>query len=367
MRDSVRVARRRARHGLRLLAATSVAALLVTGCSLLPTEQVSLGNTAIQLPPAPAPPTVAVAQGNVVLSAQIAGQVQSTHVQNLYFSSGGRVTAVNVQNGQTVRAGQVLASLDVASLQYQIQDEQLAIARDQLTIQENQQADQAQPPTDQNQAQQQALQQNQDQLALQQDQTNLASLQQQLSQDEVLAPFAGVVNDVAVADGDQVQSYQVVMDISDPSSLAFIADLDSTTAGELAIGDKFSMTMTAEKGQTLTGTVSSIVIPTASQIAAAQESGNPNGIPQPQCTLTVTGVAGQPPLGATFSATIDIQTATNVLYLPTDAIHEFNGGAYVDVYAKGVINEAPVTIGLQGDTETQLLTGVKLGQEVVEP
>ena len=350
-----------------LMAVGSIATAVCAGCSLLPSEQVSLGTTAIQLPPSPPPPTVAVAQGNVALSAQIAGQVQSTKVQNLYFNNGGRVTQLNVQNGQSVKNGAILASLDTGDLSYQIDDANLGIQRDQLTIQQDNQQAAAQPPTDQNQANQLALQQNQDQLALQQDQTNLAALQKQLQQDEIVAPFAGVVNDVAISSGDQVQAYEVVMDISDPTSQAFTAQLDQTTASELNIGDQFALTMTAEKGQAFTGTITSVTIPTPDEIAAAEQSGNPNGIPQPQCTLAVTGFSGQPPLGATFTAVITVQSATNVLYLPTDAVHQFNGGAYVDVYANGVINEVPVTIGLQGDTDTQIATGLTAGQQVVEP
>ncbi len=356
------------RGGRRWLAAVAASALCVAGagCSLLPKEQVALGSATIQLPPAPAPPTTKVAQGNVVLSAVIAGQVQSTHIQNLYFAAGGRVTAVAVQNGQSVRAGQVLASLDVSSIQYNIQNANLAIARDQLALQQLQAQDAASPPTNQNEAQQQALQQEQDTLALRQDQANLANLQQQLAQNEIIAPFSGVVNDVAVSAGDQVQSYQVVMDISDPTSEAFISNIDSTTATQLAVGDAFTMTMTSQPNKTYQGTIAAIVIPTTAEITAAEESGNPNGVPQPNCTLNVTNYSGQPILGATFSATIDIQQAKNVLYLPSSTIHQFNGGAYVDVYTKGVISEVPVTIGLQGNTDTQIMSGLKLGQEVVE-
>lgn len=346
---------------------TAVVAVFASGCALLPTEQVSLGNATIQLPPTPPPPTVAVKQGDIELSAQVAGQVQSTNVQNLYFDNGGRVTTLNVQNGDLVHAGDVLATLDIGDLQFQIEDDQLALKRDGLTLQQVQQQTQASPPTNQDQASQVAIQMNQAQLALQQDQTNLAQAQQQLQKNEIVAPMSGVVNDVAVSAGDQVQSYQVVMTISDPSTQAFIAKLDSTTATELAAGDAFVMTMAAVKNTTYHGTIASVVIPTPDEIAAAEQSGNPNGIPQPQATLTVSDYPGQPPLGATFSATIVIQQAKNVLYLPSDAIRPFNGSAYVETYKNGVISEQPVVIGLQGDTATEVQSGVTLGEEVVEP
>ena len=348
-------------------AAAAVAALMSTGCALLPTEQVSLGDTTIQLPPTPPPATVAVQQGDVELSAQVAGQVQSTHIQNLYFNTSGRVTALNVQNGDQVHAGDVLATLDVSDLQFQIRYDQLAVDRDQLAMQQLQQQQQSSPPVNQDQAQQVAIQMHQQQLTLDQDQTNLDKADKQLQDNEIIAPFSGVVNDVAVSAGDQVQAYQVVMNISDPSTQAFIAKLDSTTAKELSVGEPFTMTMAAQKNTTYHGTIASIVIPTEDEIAAAEQSGNPNGIPEPQATLSVSDYGGRPPLGAAFSATIIIQQAKNVLYLPSDAIRPFNGSAYVEIYQNGVISENPVVIGLQGDTATEVQSGVTLGEKVVEP
>lgn len=347
--------------------AAALVAVGASGCSLLPTEPVSLSNVKIQLPPPPAPLTVKVQQGNVTLSAQVAGQVQSTHVENLYFVSGGRVGSVSVSNGQTVSQGQVLASLDTGSLPFNIQSGQLAVQRDQLAIAQLQQQDQASPPLNQDQAQQQAIQMEQAQLTLQQDQTNLANQQQQLANDEVIAPFSGVVNDVAVNPGDQVTGYQVVMDISDPSSQAFIANPDSTTAQELSVGVPLTLTMSTNPKQTFHGTIASIFVPTAAQIAAAEQSGNPNGIPVPQATLHVTDYPGTPPLGATFSATIIMQEAKNVLYLPADAVHQFGGSSYVELYQNGVITDQPIQVGLQGDTDWEITKGVKVGEEVVEP
>lgn len=353
----------------RLVAVFGVAlmTLVPAGCGLLPAEQVSMGNVQINLPPPPAPLTVKVLQGDVALSAQVAGQVQSTNVQNLYFNSSGRVAAVNVVNGALVNAGQVLASLDSGNLPFNIENDQLAIKKDQLALQQIQQQDLASPPLNQDQATQQALQMQQAQLGLQQDQTNLASDQKQLGNDEVVAPFHGVINDIAMNPGDQVSGFQVVMDISDPASQAFIAKLDSTTAQELSPGVPFSLTLSANNKVTYHGKIATVVVPTPDEIAAAEQTGNPNGIPVPEATLDVTDYQGVPPLGATFSATIQIQDAKNVLYLPTDAVHQFNGSSYVDLYNNGVITEQPVTVGLQGDTTWEIQTGVKAGEEVVEP
>ncbi len=359
--------RRGAARWLKALGGCVLLTAVMAGCSLLPSEPVSVGNVKIQLPPPPAPITVKVRQGDVTLSAQVAGQVQSTHVQNLYFSNGGRVASVAVTNGQSVAAGQVLASLATGGLPFAIRSEGLAIKRDQLAVEQLQAQDQATPPLNQDQAQQQAIQMQQAQLALQQDQTNLANDQSQLSMDEVIAPFGGVVNDVAVNPGDQVAAFQVVMVISDPRTQAFIAQPDSSTAQVLTVGMPFTMTLSTGDKTTYHGTIASVVVPTAAEIAAAEQSGNPNGIPVPQATLDVTDYAGTPPLGAAFTATILLQQAKNVLYLPADAVHEFGGSSYVELYKNGVISDQPVQVGLQGDTDWAITSGVTAGEEVVEP
>lgn len=334
---------------------------------MLPRPSVTNPNVKITLPPPPTPTTVAVKQGDVTLSAQLSGQVQSTEVQNLYFTNGGRVTAVAVRNGQQVKAGQVLASLDSGSLPYDIQGQEITIKRDQLNITQIEAQDQANPPLNATEAEQQAVQLDQAQLALQQDENTLSNQQQQLARDEVVAPFSGVVNDIVIVPGDAVSSYQVVMDISDPHTLAFVAHPDSTTASELTVGAAFTMTMNTGSAGTYHGTIAQVTVPTQQQIAAAEATGNPNAIPQPEAVLDVTDYPGSPPLGATFSATIILNQAKNVLYVPAGVVRVFGGSAYVELFQNGAIIDQPVKVGLEGDTDWQISSGVTAGEEVVEP
>lgn len=344
----------------------TAAALVLSGCGLLPTEPVSMGNVHIKLPPPPPLPTVAVQQGTVSLTAQVAGRITSTRVQNLYFHDPGRVASLKVQDGSVVTAGQVLASLYTGTLAYQVQGDALAVSRARLALTQIQQQDQLNPPTTAQEAAAQALQMHQAVLNLRQDELILAQIQHHTAHTEVIAPFSGVVNDVAISPGDVVQAFEVVMDISDPSTQAFIVKLDSTTAQELTVGTPFTLTMTADPKTTLTGRVASISIPTSAEIAAAEQSGNPSGIPSDQATLQVQGLAQQPPLGAAFTAVIRMQQQKHVLYVPSDAVRQFNGTAYVELDHNGVLTEQPVHLGLQGDTTTAIVSGVHVGEKVVE-
>lgn len=73
-------------------------------------------------------PTVAtVTQGNVVQSVVLSGRTKSASAVDLGFADQGRVSAVNVSEGNKVHAGQVLATLDYSDLSASLKNAQAAL------------------------------------------------------------------------------------------------------------------------------------------------------------------------------------------------------------------------------------------------
>jgi multidrug efflux pump subunit AcrA (membrane-fusion protein) len=70
------------------------------------------------------PVTAQATTGTIVSSVSLSGSVASSSVKELNFGSAGTVTAVNVVPGDKVTTGQVLATIDDASLNVQIQTAQ---------------------------------------------------------------------------------------------------------------------------------------------------------------------------------------------------------------------------------------------------
>jgi macrolide-specific efflux system membrane fusion protein len=62
-----------------------------------------------------------------------------------------------------------------------------------------------------------------------------------------------------------------------------------------------------------------------------------------------------------------VQTASNVLQLPSAAITTTGSISTVKVLTKGVQKVTTVTLGLVGSSYTQIVSGVTEGQTVVEP
>ncbi len=73
-------------------------------------------------------PTVAtVTQGNVVQSVVLSGRTKSASAVDLGFASQGRVSAVNVSEGDKVHAGDVLATLDYSDLSASLKNAKAAL------------------------------------------------------------------------------------------------------------------------------------------------------------------------------------------------------------------------------------------------
>ena len=90
-------------EGLRRFGRTSGAGLLAAAVALA-------ACTSSSAPPQP--PTARVERTTVVTAVSSSGALAASSEQNLGFLKGGRLTAVNVQVGDRVTAGQVLATLD---------------------------------------------------------------------------------------------------------------------------------------------------------------------------------------------------------------------------------------------------------------
>jgi multidrug efflux pump subunit AcrA (membrane-fusion protein) len=71
--------------------------------------------------------------------------------------------------------------------------------------------------------------------------------------------------------------------------------------------------------------------------------------------------------GMTADASVVDQTATNALYIPSAAITTTGTRSTVELLQNGATTVTPVTTGLVGNSDTQILSGLKAGDVVVEP
>lgn len=99
-------------------------ALLISSCSPQGRQQTP---TPVPTPAAIQKPTYQVQRGTVAKVLRLQGRVSPVNQQNLFFRSDGYVRTVNSSRGDQVKAGDVLAELELGDLDIQLSQAQLAL------------------------------------------------------------------------------------------------------------------------------------------------------------------------------------------------------------------------------------------------
>lgn len=209
------------------------------------------------------------------------------------------------------------------------------------------------------------------QLSVQKAQEALDQANQNLSNYYVTAPFAGTIAAVPANVYDQASSGTTVATLITTEQYADLS-LNEVDAAKIQLGEKATLTFDAIPDLTLTGTVAQL---------------DPVGtVTQGVVTYDVrVGFDTQDPRVKTgMSVNADIQTAVaeNTLTVPSAAIKTTNGVSYVQVFnpplptstgataSQGIVSVTPpqnvtVTTGISDNTNTQILSGLTLGEQIV--
>ena len=303
--------------------------------------------------PARAPFVTATARyGTVTDTVVVAGTLQPVHSWDLSFPAPGVVATVNVVPGQTVTAGQLLATLDPATLQAQLTQAEanLTIAQAKLSLAESAPS----PPA----AAQVAIDQAEISIA----QAAVNSAQAAVNSTHLTAPAAGVVAQINVTAGqpDGASSVRAAANTTDIvvdglGAFEVTASVSDAQVAQVHVGQPALVTP-AGQSRPLPGKVSAIT-PLASIV---------QGVPAFPVVITVTG---SPPglfAGAGAEAAIVVQRVSHVLTVPASSVHGSGSrGTYVLVVKAGRAVKQTVKIGASDAVLAQVTSGLAAGDQVV--
>lgn len=283
---------------------------------------------------------------DVVVTAK--GTVEAAHPRGVFSPVEGRLTSIKVADGAQVTAGQVLATLDPAPLKLAVTqaEAQLAAARamptgtDRLNSARSHAIDAAQATLDTARA-------------------NLANA-------TLKAPVAGELHYTSLSllpgagplyktqEGASVSPGLAVFTIVTPGDLAFTAQIDESDIAGVKVGTAAKVTLDAFADTPFAGKVASIQ-PTAVQTSTG-------GVAFPT-TITLTDAKGVMS-GMTGDADLTTQTIKDALVVPLQAVQTADGKRFVYVIRDAKAIKTEVTAGASTDTEVQIKSGLKAGDQV---
>ena len=315
--------------------------------------------------------TVPVTTGTIQQTVASSGTLEPASQANLNFAVPGTVDAVWVKAGQTVTAGEILASVGTTALSEDVNaaQAQLTAAEDRLASDEASGAAASQIDTDE--------------ASITSAESSLSTAQTNLNDASLTSTIAGTVASVDLTNGQQVTGSGTGGSGGDTGAAAADASgdtgtgstgttgqivvigtdsyivnttVDDTEIGEIADGDQVDLTDTGSASPVY-GTVGSISL-------IGSQSSDITTFP---VVINVTGNPTGLYAGSTVDAAIIVKQLNNVTEVPTEAIsYGTNGQATVTEVVNGAHVVKDVTVGAAEAGETQITSGISSGAKVLE-
>ncbi|SEF17267.1 Biotin-lipoyl like [Jiangella alba] len=298
------------------------------------------------------------------------GTFQPAQTAELSFAVGGEVLSVDVAEGDVVTAGQALATVGTETLEAELDaaEATLDAARERLDSDTDADASDTQLAADE--------------ASVAAAESRVAQAEEALADATLTSTIAGTVASVDVAVGDEAGGGSSSSGGGDPSASASSSSSSSSASGgaqitvittdafvvETSVGSadlaRLQQGLQAELtpsdgGDVVYGTVSSVGL-------VATDTGS--GSATFPVEIAVTGAVEGVYAGGSADVSIIVEQHADVLTVPSAAVTTTDGATTVTVVADdGSHVETPVEIGTAFGAQTEIVSGIEAGDEVVVP
>lgn len=328
---------------------------IIAGLVILVT--LGLGIRQIWFKPKPVYEMVAAERKDLVQTLEVSGEIAAERQVTLKFQTGGKLAWVGVKEGDLVRQWQAVASLDKSIVKKNLAkflNDYLHQRWDFDQIRENNlvTSDNYDEYSFSN-AVERLIEQEQFLLNKTVLDVEIQDLTNKLA--TLVSPMAGVVTrvDTPVA-GVNVTTADVI-EIVDPASLYFEAEIDEADIAQVAVGQAAEIKLEADGDEPLEAQVSWI------DFSASTSDGGGTVF------LVRLKLVNRPQLrlGMTGEAAIRLSSREGVVVIPSRAVTSKDGQAQVKLKQGDKIIDKLVRVGLETDEEIEIIEGLVEGDEVI--
>jgi HlyD family secretion protein len=313
-----------------------------------------------------------VAMGDVKMYLSTTATIESKNEKDYSVSATAKISNINVKVGDKVKKGSTLLTYDTTDLNSQVTTAQInysnAISQEQDAVNKNNEANNTIATTSDIPANTSTI--NTAKASILSDEKikqldnavamakiNLDSAKTKLSQNSsITSDIDGVATAVNVVSG-QTGSQGTAIVVQDISSLKAVVKVGKYDAAKVALGQESTV---KSNGKAYKAKVSNIY-PTAT-VSTSAAGGDTT------LTVELDVLDAAPQLKINFDADVDIllNQALNVVKVPAETIlTNKDGSTYLFVVENGKAVQKTVKLGVQSDTDAQIINGVKVGDRVI--
>ncbi len=374
-----------------------MALLVLSACEFASTPATP---TPVPEPPAPSAPTYTVQRGLVVRQVEFTAQSQPVESAALSFVTEGKVQKVFKKPGDEVKQGEVIAELDVSDIRNQLRQAEIELRTAQIVLSNTLQSftrtlqlaqldvEQAQLKLDAALARSQqpglSLAERQAREAeakfleldlqrarlrledvnasldpvlvknVETSRISVEALQEKLGRATLVAPFDGILTELAVTVGMPSTPLEKVAVVSRPGRIELVAEVSSELARELSVGQPVMVRLANNPDVTFGGVIRRVPAEgglRADRLVRIEVDRNANL--ESGVKAIVTAMAGR---------------RDDVLWIPASTVRTYRGRQFVVVQnPDGTQRRVDVKLGLAATDRVEVLDGLREGEVVVAP
>lgn len=302
-----------------------------------------------------------VQRGDIQDVISASGTLTGKNTIDLKFQKAGKIFSINVKEGDSVEAGQILARLENTEEAIALQQAKNTLRDKESTVDkvlddihlfqygmggfanvgtESETMIQRQTRTTSEVARDNAF-----------DFVKLA--QKALDDTLIFAPTSGIITQVNYVVGQNVGSTDIIIKMTDTSNIYFDAEVDEADIGKVSLGQKAQVTLDAYPDKIFEGTVAEIIPQTKTTSSGANIIVVRIILDKTEDTF-INGLTGQ--------AEVILSEEKNVLTIPLEALKD-EETVIVQKDTKQEVRK--VSLGIKSDTDIEIKEGLNEGEKVI--
>jgi RND family efflux transporter MFP subunit len=328
---------------MRAAGVAAASLLLLAGCGLLTKEREP------ELPVLPEPPrtmrsvTYPVERTDLVVAIEGHAVVSAVRQSDLYFTEGGRVRVLTVEPQDEVKSGDLLAQLEIGDLEHRLElaEVDLEIARLRL---QNARVSAA------------AYDARLRELEAERGRLEVDYYRRRIEAATIRAPYDGIIRRVQVEASDEVEAFEQIIEIQDPTELELQMRVNSDEFYLIEPGQQARVEIETDRWADALVHQATHLNPRLDASVRREEFVAHLRMTDPSLPLR---------LGAGLSAEIILDRREATLAIPKAGLREFRDRTYVRVLEGEVRREVDVKVGVRTATEVEILEGLEEGDLVI--
>ena len=190
----------------------------------------------------------------------------------------------------------------------------------------------------------------------------LERLRGQLDNAQIVTPMDGEILSLSIYPGRAVEPFSTVIVIADPLGIQVSAALSGEQLEEMSEGQKATVVLSTDPNRIWSGAVLRLPYPYGTKGSSESEVSV-----DISTYINLEGNVSELNLGDLVHVIIALEEKDDVLWLPPAAIRTLQGRKFVTVQDDNRQRRIDVEVGIESQTQTEILEGVEQGQIVIAP